>query len=289
MSATGPAVPGSGERAEPAARLECRTLTGGRGSTVVFRDLDLDVQAGTVVALLGPNGAGKSTLLLTLAGLLPARSGRASVDGVVLRNGNAVAASRAGVVLVPDNRSLFTTLTAEENLEVARSRGGPAPRDLIETFPALERRWRVPAGELSGGEQQMLAVARALIQRPKVLLVDEMSMGLAPLVVETLFDTVRRIASDHGAAIVLVEQHVKLALAVADEAAVLNRGTIVLRGPAHELREDSTQLEHAYLGDLALAGTGVSVTGRPHPPRAADVTPTPAMSDEESDHAGQRP
>jgi branched-chain amino acid transport system ATP-binding protein len=221
---------------------------------VVFRDLDLDVHSGRVLALLGPNGAGKSTLLLTLAGLLPARAGTASVDGVPLRSGNAVAASRAGVVLVPDNRSLFTTLTVEENLQVARRRGGPAPRDLLDTFPALEKRWRVSAGALSGGEQQMLAMARALIQQPKVLLVDEMSMGLAPLVVEALFETVRRIARDHGAAVVLVEQHVKLALDVADEAAVLNRGTIVLRGSAEDLRRDARTLERAYLGELEVAG-----------------------------------
>ena len=219
----------------------------------MFRDLDLDVQAGIVLALLGPNGAGKSTLLLTLAGLLPARAGHASVDGVALRNGNAAAASRAGIVLVPDNRSLFTTLTVEENLEVARARRCPAPRELLDVFPALETRWRLPAGALSGGEQQMLAIARALIQQPKVLLVDEMSMGLAPLVVEVLFDTVRQIASDNGAAIVLVEQHVKLALDVADEAAVLNHGTIVLRGAAGELRNDSKRLERAYLGELEVA------------------------------------
>jgi branched-chain amino acid transport system ATP-binding protein len=233
-------------------RLRCRGLTGGRDATVVFRDLALDVQAGTVLALLGPNGAGKSTLLLTLAGLLPAKGGQSSVDGLVLRNGNPVAASRAGVVLVPDNRSLFTTLTVEENLDVARNRGGPAPRELLDVFPALDKRWKLTAGALSGGEQQMLAMARALIQQPKVLLVDEMSMGLAPLVVEALFDTVRRIASDHGAAIVLVEQHVKLALDVADEAAVLNRGAIVLRGTAAELRSDPERLEHAYLGELEV-------------------------------------
>ena len=252
MSDDQAAAVGQTERAATGARLECRAFTGGRGTTVVFRDLDLDVHAGNVLALLGPNGAGKSTLLLTLAGLLPARTGQARIDGVALRNGNAVAASRAGIVLVPDNRSLFTTLTVEENLEVARSRNGPGPRDLLDTFPALEKRWRLSAGALSGGEQQMLAMARALIQQPRVLLVDEMSMGLAPLVVETLFDTVRRIAADHGAAIVLVEQHVKLALDVADEAAVLNRGTIVLRGTADELRTD-TRLERAYLGELEVA------------------------------------
>jgi branched-chain amino acid transport system ATP-binding protein len=242
------------ERSEPtSARLACRGYSGGRAETVVFRDLDLDVRAGTVLALLGPNGAGKSTLLLTLAGLLPAHAGRVTVDGEALRNGNAVAANRAGVVLVPDNRSLFTTLTVEENLAVARRRGGPATRELLDVFPALEKRWGLRAGALSGGEQQMLAMARALVQQPRVLLVDEMSMGLAPLVVESLFDTVRRIASDHGAAIILVEQHVTLALTVADEAAVLNRGTIVLRGPATELRADAKRIERAYLGELEVA------------------------------------
>jgi branched-chain amino acid transport system ATP-binding protein len=247
-----PVVPGVGRRPGPAGlgpRLSCRGLAGGRDATVVFRDLDLDVAAGSVLALLGPNGAGKSTLMLTLAGLLPARRGGASVDGVPLRNGNAVAASRAGVVLVPDNRSLFPSLTVAENLEVARRRRGPAPRDVLGVFPALERRWTLRAGSLSGGEQQMLAMARAIIQEPKVLLVDEMSMGLAPLVVESLFETVRRIARDHDAAVVLVEQHVKLALEVADEAAVLNRGAVVLRGPAEELRRDGHRIELAYLGE----------------------------------------
>ena len=238
---------------EPGARLECRGLSGGRGTTVVFRDLDLSVAAGSVLALLGPNGAGKSTLLLTLAGLLPAKGGEVSVAGTRLRGGSAVAANQAGVVLVPDNRSLFMSLTVAENLDVARRRGGTSPRELLDLFPALEKRWRVNAGALSGGEQQMLAMARALIQDPKVLLVDEMSMGLAPLIVATLFETVHQIAGDHGAAVVLVEQHVKLALEVADEAAVLNRGAVVLRGAADELRADPQRLEHAYLGELEAA------------------------------------
>jgi branched-chain amino acid transport system ATP-binding protein len=230
-------------------RLALRGLSGGRGETVVFRDLALDVEAGTVLALLGPNGAGKSTLLLTLAGLLPAHEGTVAVDGVPLRNGNPVAAAHAGVVLVPDDRSLFTSLTVEENLDVARRRGGPSPRELLGVFPALEKRWTLPAGALSGGEQQMLALARALIQQPKVLLVDELSMGLAPLIVEALFDTVRGIARDHDAAVLLVEQHVRLALQVADRAAVLNRGAIVLEGRSDELRKESARLEAAYLGE----------------------------------------
>jgi len=244
----------AGVHRDAPSRLACHGLTGGRGSVVAFRDLDLTVEAGTVLALLGPNGAGKSTLLLTLAGLLPALGGGVTVDGSTLRNGRPVAASRAGVVLVPDNRSLFTTLSVAENLQVARQRGGPAPRDLLQVFPALEKRWDLPASALSGGEQQMLAMARALIQQPKVLLVDEMSMGLAPLIVEALFATVRRIATDHGAAIILVEQHVTLALRVADETAVLNRGAIVLRGPAAELRDDPKRLEQAYFGAVAPAG-----------------------------------
>ncbi len=235
-------------------RLECRGLCGGRGTTIVFRDLDLSVGAGSVLALLGPNGAGKSTLLLTLAGLLPAKDGGVQIDGVPLRTGSAVAANQAGVVLVPDNRSLFMSLTVAENLEVARRRGGTSPRELLDLFPALEKRWSVDAGSLSGGEQQMLAMARALIQDPKVLLVDEMSMGLAPLIVATLFETVHQIATDHGAAVVLVEQHVKLALEVADEAAVLNHGSVVLRGTADDLRSDPQRLERAYLGELTSAG-----------------------------------
>ena len=242
------------------ARLECQGLTGGRGTAVAFRELDLDVQPGSVLALLGPNGAGKTTLLLTLAGLLPPQAGRVRVDGVAVRGGSAVAANRAGIVLVPDNRCLFTSLTVEENLLVARKthtsrvhgrgRRGQvtAPRELIDLFPALEKRWDLAAGALSGGEQQMLAMARALIQQPKVLLVDEMSLGLAPQVVEMLFGTVRQIADDHATAIVLVEQHVSLALQVADEAAVLSRGAIVLRGAASELGRDGARLEQAYFG-----------------------------------------
>ncbi|UDY36639.1 ABC transporter ATP-binding protein [Dermatobacter hominis] len=242
------------------ARLECRNLTAARETITVLRDLDLDVDAGQVLTLLGPNGAGKTTLLLTLAGLLPARAGSVSVDGVELRNASATQANRHGVVLVPDNRCLFTSLTVEQNLAVPRRRGGPTPRDMLSTFPALERRWKVSAGALSGGEQQMLAMARALIQEPKVLLIDEMSMGLAPLVVESLFQAVRAIAAEHGTAIVLVEQHVKLSLEVADEAIVLNHGQVVLRDRAESLRHDD-RVERAYFddtGDAVPSGDGAT-------------------------------
>ena len=238
------------------ARLSCRELAGGRGATTAFRVVDLDVAAGRVLALLGPNGAGKTTLLLTLAGLLVAEHGTVSVDGSELRNGRPALANSAGVVLVPDDRSLFTTLTVEENLQVAAPKGGPAPREMLAVFPALEKRWDVRAGSLSGGEQQMLAMARALVQQPKVLLVDELSMGLAPLVVSSLFDAVRTIADEHGCAVVLVEQHVNLALGVADDAAVLNHGRILLHGDAAALRADPGRLEALYFGEDGSRDSG---------------------------------
>ncbi|MBL7492276.1 ABC transporter ATP-binding protein [Frankia sp. AgB1.9] len=228
------------------ARLECVALTGGRGTATAFRDVDLALAPGRVLALLGPNGAGKTTMLLTLAGLLPPRSGAILVDGTRLRAGRPATANRAGIVLVPDNRSLFTTLSVEENLKVAARRGGPKPRDMLEIFPALADRWRLAAGALSGGEQQMLAMARALIQQPRVLLIDELSLGLAPLIVESLFQAVRRIAADHGCAVVLVEQYAKLAIAAADDVVVLSRGRIVLRGPASELGDQVDRLETLY-------------------------------------------
>jgi branched-chain amino acid transport system ATP-binding protein len=231
-------------------RLECTGLSGGYGATTAFRDVDLAVEGGTIEALLGPNGAGKTTLLLTLAGFLPPQAGTVTVEGAPLKTGRPARANKAGMVLVPDNRNLFTTLTVEDNLRAACHRGGPSPRDMLDVFPQLEARWNLRAGNLSGGEQQMLAMARALVQEPKVLLIDEMSMGLAPLIVESLFETVRRIAHDHGCAVLLVEQHVQLALTVADSAAVLNRGSIVLRGPAAELLADAPRLEAAYLGSF---------------------------------------
>ena len=230
------------------ARLECTGLTGGYGATTAFRDVDLAIQAGTIEALLGPNGAGKTTLLLTLAGFLPPKEGVVSVDDKPLKSGRPSLANKAGIVLVPDNRNLFTTLTVEENLKAASHKGGPAPRETIDVFPDLEKRWTLRAGALSGGEQQMLAMARAMIQEPKVLLIDEMSMGLAPLIVESLFETVTRIATEHECAVLLVEQHVNLALEVADRGVVLAHGEVRLRGAAADLGRAADEVEAAYLG-----------------------------------------
>ena len=174
--------------------------------------------------------------------------GTVSVAGRELKSGRAAAASRAGLVLVPDDRALFPSLSVRDNIRAACRRRQDPSEEVLELFPALRDRWKLRAGALSGGEQQMLAVARALVQKPRVLLVDEMSMGLAPLVVEHLLPVVRRIADDSGAVVVLVEQHVGLALEVADEAIVLVHGEVVLRGSAADLLRNPDALEDAYLG-----------------------------------------
>jgi len=228
--------------------LTCRNLSAGHGDLTVARDFDLELGAGKVLALLGPNGAGKTTLLATMAGLLPRVAGDVVVDGVEIASGRPAAANRAGVVLVPDDRALFAKLTVAENLRAATPRRRESSEDIVELFPALRRRWKLTAGALSGGEQQMLAMARALVQRPRVLLIDEMSMGLAPVIVEQLLPVVRRVADETGAVVVLVEQHVQLALDVADEAMVMVHGEVRLHGGAREVAADASTLEAAYLG-----------------------------------------
>jgi branched-chain amino acid transport system ATP-binding protein len=200
--------------------------------------------------VLGPNGAGKTTFLLTLAGLLPRLAGEVLVDGRPLPGFRPAAAARAGVVLVPDDRALFCTLTVEENLKAARRRRESSYDDVVDLFPALRARWRIAAGSLSGGEQQMLAMARGMVRRPGVLLIDEMSMGLAPVIVEQLMPLVQRIARETGAVVVLVEQHAQLALEVADDALVLAHGHIALAGTAAELAADPARLEAAYMGTI---------------------------------------
>jgi branched-chain amino acid transport system ATP-binding protein len=232
--------------------LSCRGLRAGYGKVTVIRNFDLDADAGSVVAVLGPNGAGKTTLLLTIAGLLTRLGGEVSIAGRPMASGRAALANRAGIVLVPDGRALFTTLTVGENIAAAAAhRSATTRQDVLEVFPALTSRWNVRAGALSGGEQQMLAVARAMVQRPQVLLIDEMSMGLAPVIVERLLPVVRQLADTTGAVIVLVEQHVRLALEHADSAVVIVHGETVLRGPAHDLAADPARLEAAYLGSAA--------------------------------------
>ncbi len=228
--------------------LQCDSLSVGYGGLAVARCLDLAVGRNEILAILGPNGAGKTTLLLTLAGFLPPIDGSMRIDGASFAGGSPRRANKSGVVLVPDHRALFTQLTTVENLKLASASGGPSVDEMLDLFPALARRAKLRAGMLSGGEQQMLALARALVQAPRVLLVDEMSMGLAPVVVESLMPVVRTIADEQGAAVVLVEQHVQLALEIADRALVMVHGDVTLAGAAADIRADAAALEAAYLG-----------------------------------------
>jgi branched-chain amino acid transport system ATP-binding protein len=232
-----------------APRFECRDIQAGYGEVCIVRSFDLVATSGDVVAILGPNGAGKTTLLNTLAGLLPTQEGTVAVNGVRVKKGRPAETAAAGLVLVPDDRALFTTLTVDENLRAARRRHATTTiDDVIELFPALGVRRKLTAGNLSGGEQQMLAMARALMQEPQVLLIDEMSMGLAPVIVENLLSMVRTIAHERQAVVVLVEQHVGLALEVADRAIVLVHGEVSLDEPARALKGDVARLEAAYFG-----------------------------------------
>ena len=239
--------------AEQTVAIDVRGLHAGYGATTVVRNLDLTVAAGEVVALLGPNGAGKTTTLLTIAGLLPAQSGELSVLGQPVNAKRPWAAARHGVALVPEERALFFDLTVKENLVLAiRGDRQQAIDSAIAYLPALGPLLSRLAGQLSGGEQQMLALARALASKPKVLLVDEMSLGLAPVIVQRLLPILRTVADDLGLAVVIVEQHIHMALSVANRAVVLSHGDVVLTGSAKELAARRGLLASQYLGDAAL-------------------------------------
>ncbi len=230
--------------------LAVQGLVAGYDGVPVVRDLDLTVAAGEIVAVLGPNGAGKTTTLLTISGLVAPLGGTILLGGRPAPRGWRLA--RAGVAHVPEDRGLFFGLTAAENLRLGARRGAAVvPRDqILDWFPALGPVLDRKAGLLSGGEQQMLALARAVISRPSLLLVDELSLGLAPIVVERILPVLRQIATETGAGVVVVEQHVGLVLQVADRALLLRQGVVTFSGTSAEVAARPDLVEASYLGDV---------------------------------------
>jgi branched-chain amino acid transport system ATP-binding protein len=231
------------------ALIEARGMSAGYGGQPVVHDLDLVVDPGEVVCLLGPNGAGKTTTLLAMSGELPL------LGGEVLFEGEPTTAplyrrARAGLAYVTEERSVFKSLSGFDNLRC----GGVTPGDVLALFPGLERCLSTRGGLLSGGEQQMLTVGRALARRPRLLLADELSLGLAPMIVDRLLQAVRTAATDRGMAVLLVEQHARKALRYADRVYVMRRGHIEMALTADEAGRRISEIENVY---LAISASGV--------------------------------
>jgi len=226
--------------------LEARGLTAGYGELPAIRDIDIEVSSGEIVALLGPNGAGKTTTVSSLAGMLPPMRGEVHLNGKRCRLPLHRRAQQ-GLAIVPEERSVFKGLSTRDNLRL----GDASVDGALEVFPELKPLLDRRAGLLSGGEQQMLSVGRALSRKPSVLLVDELSLGLAPMVVKRLMVALRR-AADNGAAILMVEQHMQVALGIADRAHVMNRGRIVLSGTSAEMSGRLDDIRMVYLSEGVL-------------------------------------
>jgi branched-chain amino acid transport system ATP-binding protein len=222
--------------------LEAKGIEAGYHGHAIVTGLDVALEPGTVTALLGPNGAGKSTTLLTLAGAVKPLAGEIRINGSAA-TGPLSARAREGLGFVSEERSVFMSLTAAENLRVGRCDVAHALALFPELEPLLDRK----AGLLSGGEQQMLTLARALARRPRVLLADELSLGLAPLVVERLLQAVRTAADEEGVAVLLVEQHIRKAIRIADHVMVMRRGEVVLEGAGSDLRGRVDEIEASYM------------------------------------------
>jgi branched-chain amino acid transport system ATP-binding protein len=232
--------------------LQVRQLHVSRGGKAVVHGVDLDVGAGEIVALLGPNGAGKSSIVLALAGAIARTKGDVQMNGRPLGGLSADGIRRAGLAIVPEGHHVLGTLSVHDNLRAAalmlpRADAEPAIARVLRIFPELEAKLAQPGRALSGGQKQMVCMAQALLAQPKVLVVDELSLGLAPLVIKRLANVVQTIASD-GVGVLLIEQFTTLALSLAVRACVLQRGRTVWAGASSTLREQPEILHGCYLG-----------------------------------------
>jgi branched-chain amino acid transport system ATP-binding protein len=231
--------------------LRLKAFSVARAGRPVVRDVSMEIPPGQVTALLGANGAGKSTLVLAVAGLLRATGGRVLLDDANLTGRRPEQVRSAGVAVVPEGRRLLPGLTVEDNLRVATySLGRPQAKrgiaNALELFPELAQRRSATARFLSGGEQQMVVLAQALVSEPKILLVDELSLGLAPIVVQRLVPTIASVA-ERGVGVLLIEQFAHVALGLAEKAYVIERGRIRYEGPARRLKDEPELLQSAYL------------------------------------------
>lgn len=227
------------------------SLAAGYGQVQVLRDISLQINANEIVAILGSNGVGKTTLNNTISGLIKPTSGRIEFEGKDITGLDPQNIVDLGLIHVPEGRKLFPNLNVKENLEMGSYRRGKPNRAVnvdmvLEVFPRLKDRLSQPAGTLSGGEQQMVAIGRGLMAEPRILILDEPSLGLSPLLVENMFNLIKKI-NDNGLSVVLVEQNVVQSLEIADRAYVLEQGSVQMSGKAAELRNNS-ELKKSYLG-----------------------------------------
>ncbi|MGH2860847.1 MAG: ABC transporter ATP-binding protein [Solirubrobacteraceae bacterium] len=230
--------------------LRVEGLSASYGAVRALDAVSLTVESGAITAVLGANGAGKTTLLRTISGLVRARAGTISLDGADITRMSVEQIVRNGVAHVPEGQGVITELTVDENLRLGglhRGREAASLQDIYELFPRLVERRAQPASRLSGGERQMLAIGRAIIARPRVLLLDEPSLGLAPRIVAQIMGLARSLADTLGLAVLLVEQNARGAMSVADRVVVLNLGHVVADQPPERLADDE-RLRHAYLG-----------------------------------------